>query len=329
MLKPSELTATNVLGSWVCGRVVLVDEQQFSENQGNIQSKGAQKGSKGKAGQSSNKVEIHLLGAPCPREVLLLDAWSTATEPVKRLCSLGVLVRVTGAKWMPMGKSAAYTTSRLRYFLRVVAPLGTNTRIEVVDEFPWPQPPTLHPLVTIETLTKFTGAAQVCVAALVAEQPGVKSVATKHGETNVCNAKLQHTNHVVRVSFWRELASSLAGFGEGSAVLITRASVRKHADAGWELHGNDRTQVLPCPPELESSLRAQTPELNGGGATQLTDVPESKDYETCSATPMSLSCVAATLVPGVRRNLEGAYVRMFFGQSSSVKRVTCYGMPVV
>ena len=67
----------------------------------------------------------------------------------------------------------AYSTSRLHYHLRLKGTLGLNVQATRLTEDPWVDIPLLHPLVPLEALDRVKDRQQICVAAIIVDQPGV------------------------------------------------------------------------------------------------------------------------------------------------------------
>jgi RNA polymerase subunit RPABC4/transcription elongation factor Spt4 len=190
--------------------------------------------------------------------------------------------------------------------LRVVGPVGTNTRVEpLAAEGVFATIPKHHPFADVEAMQRVTDDLQVCLVAVVAHQPGAVSRTTPFGESIVCNAQLRCKNTTIRASFWRTAAQTMADFAQGSAVAIYQGLVKKIGVDQWELRGTQSTRIEKCPPEAEALLRSST-DLTQTPVQVLTR-PGTVDYNTTECTPSCIGSLASLIVPSAMRTLEGVF----------------------
>ena len=311
LLSPTEYSGDPT--TCVCGRVVIRrgpfdinrrEDGRASGKKGNPGHCGKGKGGK-RAEGPLRKMEFHLQGGATGATVLYVDAWGAAAEEVARTMSEGVVYRISGGK--VINQSPQYSTSRLSYFLRVVAPVGVNTVIQEVTVSPWNALPLHHPFVDLASLGKVQGSLQLCMLGIITLQPGVVERDTPYGRSGVCNAVIKRGSHDIRCAFWRENGENLARFGVGREVALLQVTVKKVSDGSWEVGASDATQVIPCPADLVESLRRETDTSDTAApATSLTR-RQTVDYDTAPAQTSTVSGLFSVIVPQVMRELPGIF----------------------
>jgi len=231
----------------------------------------------------------------------------------------GSVVAITNAKVIP--QPPKYSTSPLRYFLRVQGPLNLGTKIEILEPppTPWDALPQHHPFVTLADLKHVEESATVCLLGVVAAQPGCVTRQTPYGEAAVCNATLRLETTTIRCSFWRKQAEMLASFPVGACVALYMVRVVKTENSDWEVRANESTFVEACPVDLVQTIQCNT-DLQQAAEQALTRLARAVDYATVPAKPAGVSSLTALLVPGYPRKLEGV---------SEVHSVTILGMSPV
>ena len=129
--------------------------------------------------------------------------------------------------------------------------------IAKVETLPWSLPPTTHPLVPLVSLSRVRDRQQICVAAVVVENPGSSERLTSNGTASVCNATIQEGMTRVRCAFWRDMADKLASVAVNTCILLYQVLVSKKPGdtASWELGSWRGTQILPCPDELAEQVK--------------------------------------------------------------------------
>ena len=201
-------------------------------------------------------------------------------------------------------KSApTYSTSRLDYFLRMIVPIGINTKIELYDASPWRELPLHHPFSTIANLAKVSHAGRYCLLGVVTHQPGLISRDTKFGAGLVCNATLKQGDHDIRCGFWRDQGQALSQYAVGEPVALMQVTVYQGTH-GWEVAATEATRVVPCPESLREGL-LNTTEVGAAG-TSLTQVARI-DYDAVKPIPATLSGLTSVIQPRVVRDLTGVY----------------------
>ena len=285
----------------------LRDASQQSSQSAKTGSKGG-KGKKSKTGRKDNgteplmKFEFHLLGGDGLDEVLYAEAWGDVAEQAARVMKDGKVYRIANAKMET--KAPLYSTSRLRYFLRIEGPIGIKTIIEEVKEGPFLNVPMHHPITSIDKLNKIGSTMRVCLAGLIFYQPGAVTRDTQHGQAGVCNAVIKQGNHQLRCSFWRNYADDLSAQPVDTAVVLMHVTVKKVKADSWEAHATESTQIIPCPEDVETALRASTEMTRPGISLTATT---SINYDTVPVTPYTLSALGACIVPQQCRDLTGVY----------------------
>ena len=157
-----------------------------------------------------------------------------------------------------------YSTSRLRYYMRILPPLGLKTTIQECTSDAYADLPLYHPFVDFSSLDRVQDTLQVCVLGIATHQPGYVERETLHGHSGVCTAVLRQGLHEIRCSFWRQQGETLATFQEGQELALLQVTV-KAREGSWELHASEATQIMPCPPALLETLRASNDTANEAG----------------------------------------------------------------
>jgi hypothetical protein len=260
LLKPSEYQGAQ--GTAVAGRIVICSTQEV-ESRSKTSSPAAPskgKGGKGKAGKatltsSSAKIELHLSGTESASEVLYVEAWGELAQQVQKKCQVGDLVTISGGTIISAAQQ--YSTSKLHYHLRLKGVWGVQVIIAKVETLPWSLPPTTHPLVPLVSLSRVRDRQQICVAAVVVENPGSSERLTSNGTASVCNAIIQEGMTRVRCAFCRDMADKLASVAVNTCILLYQVLVSKKPGdtASWELGSWRGTQILPCPDELAEHVK--------------------------------------------------------------------------
>ena len=180
-----------------------------------------------------------------------LDAWATQLAAKFKE---GDLIAIAGGT--VISASQPYSTSKLLYYLRLKGTLGIQVQIANVDKVPWNLPGFLHPLVPLASLARVRDRQQICVAAVVVENPGSVERQASNGMASVCNAIVQAGNVRVRCAFWREHAEKLAAVELNSAILLYQVLVskRKQDQDSWELSSWRGTQIVSCPQDHADKL---------------------------------------------------------------------------
>ena len=256
LLKPSEYQGAQ--GTAVAGRIVICNMQEV-ESRSKTSSPAAPskgKGGKGKAGKatltsSSAKIELHLSGTESASEVLYVEAWGELAQQVQKKCQVGDLVTISGGTISSAAQQ--YSTSKLHYHLRLKGVWGVQVIIAKVETLPWSLPPKTHPLVPLVSLSRVRDRQQICVAAVVVENPGSSERLTSNG----CNAIIQEGMTRVRCAFCRDMADKLASVAVNTCILLYQVLVSKKPGdtASWELGSWRGTQILPCPDELAEQVK--------------------------------------------------------------------------
>ena len=137
-----------------------------------------------------------------PTEVLYIEAWGEIGDKLLQLCQVGDLVAIQGGT--VQAAPATFSTSRLHYHLRLKGTLGITVLATKLTEAPWADVPDLHPLVPLRALSRVKDRQQICVAAVIIDNPGAIKRQTKEKMAMVCNAIIQQGNTKVReLSSWR------------------------------------------------------------------------------------------------------------------------------
>ena len=317
LMPPSEFSGDG----WLTGRVVLLRMVNLPERDlphgGKAGSKN--KGVKGKGAQSQEgdktkdktKCELHLLGGTTMGEVVFIEAWGdgatalhTSAEQAQREEKLLALANVK-----IINQYNKYSTSRLSWYVRVIAPVGIRSKVELVTaDGRWAQLPKHHPWLDIANIRKVQSDVQHCIKGVVQHQPGKKNQDTKFGQAEVCNAILTADGKSIRCGFWRQHADKLAAFAEGDAIALYQVNVVPvdvKGTSSWEIRATEATLVTPCPAEFAESLHASVA-ANTGPLDALT-APITKDFDTAAASLASLGALAAVMVPSELRSLDGVY----------------------
>ena len=142
-LTPSEYAGD--AGTCVVGRAVILRGPFKLEKRANgddaTATPKAGKGKKGGKGKNkvpqemSQKAEVHFLGGKTLGEVLYMDGWADGATQLIASVKEGSVYRIYGAR--KIDSAPTYSTSRLDYHLRVIAPIGLKTRIELYEASPW------------------------------------------------------------------------------------------------------------------------------------------------------------------------------------------------
>ena len=174
LVAPSEYTGEG----WLTGRVVLlrvVDLALVGSRDGGSQTqagRGKGKG-KGKAPREGErlKCEVHLLGGKTRGEVVFCEAWGEAAGRLHTLAKSceteGKLLSLSNVKIVRQYNQ--YSTSRLPYYVRLVAPKGQAEMVE--PEGRWVGIPAHHPFLDIEKMTKVESNQQHCVVGARCQTP--------------------------------------------------------------------------------------------------------------------------------------------------------------
>ena len=210
--------------------------------------------------------------------------------PLAALAVRGRLITIANPKVVE--QRPKFSTSSLRYFLRVKGPLNlAGTRIEEMVEpvEPWSVIPVHHPFVDVRHLDRVDDTATICMLAVVAKQPGRVERMSSYGSANVCNAVVRQHDTTIRCAFWRDSGDKLAEFEEGACIAMYQIRVLKIAEGEWELRATESTSIEQCPAELKDRVATDT---------NLTQAP------TQSLTRgMHRSASRTFCVPGARRRL--------------------------
>jgi hypothetical protein len=300
VLPPSEYTGEP--NTAVGGRVVL--RRKYVLRSDSTKGKGKGKGKKGKTESNNNKCEVHLLGGKGVSEVLFIEAWGNGADALFALAEQGKLVKIQNAKIVP--QRPQYSTSKLQYFLRMQNPGGAASLVlELTSEGRWAEIPMHHPFVDVAAMRKVPENLQCCVLARIAHQPGAQLRQSMYGEGLVCNAIMRVKEATIRASFWRAAAETLANYAVGSNVALYQVTVKKVGTDDWELRANQSTRIDGCPTDLEESLMQST-NLETEATESLTQVHEI-DYATVISNPSNVGSLAALLLPGHVRDLNGVF----------------------
>ena len=254
-LKPSEYRGDK--NTAVAGRIVILNQQELPTKQTG-QGLGQPKGKKGKGAsttqpQTVRKVEAHLAATTSPTEVLYIEAWGEIGDKLMQLCQVGDVVAIQGGTVQSV--PAVYSTSKLHYHLRLKGTLGLNVVATKLTEHPWPDVPDVHPLVPLKTLSRVKDRQQICVAAVIIDNPGAIERQTKEKMAPVCNAIVQQGTTKVRCSFWHEHAEALAEVAVNEPVLLYQVLVTKRkTEESWELQSWRGTSIRDCPPAMAELL---------------------------------------------------------------------------
>ena len=235
-------------GTAVAGRVVLMRRTQV-QSKSSTSGKGG--GRKGKAASTASgsieKCEVHLLGGTGMSDVVFLEAWGPDAASLAAVAVRGRLVTIANPR--VMDQRPKYSTSPLRYFLRVKGVLNlTGTRIaEMTDPCePWSVIPTHHPFVDVCDLDRVDDTVTICLLAVIVKQPGQVERTTTYGTACVCNAMVRQQDCTIGCAFWRDHAAQLAAFEQGAYVAMYQVRVLKKADGEWELRATESTTIEAC-----------------------------------------------------------------------------------
>ena len=306
LLPPSEYEGE--MGTAVAGRVVLMRRTQVSPK-GSPSGKGG--GKKGAAGSTAkgpvDKCEVHVLGGTGMSDVVYLDAWGPDAASLEALAVRGRLITIANPKVVE--QRPKYSTSPLRYFLRVKGPLNlTGTRIQAMADpaEPWSVIPMFHPFVDVCDLDRVDDTVTICMLAVVAKQPGKVERTSTYGSANVCNAEVRQRDTTIRCAFWRGHADQLAEFEEGACVALYQVRVLKIAEGEWELRATESTSIEQCPTELQDRVTTDT-NLTQAPTQSLTRAVKGVDYERTRAVPTCVGALLSLLVADTPRTMEGVW----------------------
>ena len=257
---------------------------------------------KGKAQQAAStpKTEAHFLGGPTASDILYVEAWAEAAGDFANAVRLGGVYCISGGEIV--SAAPQYSTSCLHYYIKVKPPLGLATRITETSEKPWADLPTVHPFTSVESLGRAPDHHQVCLVAVVAEQPGVKQRDTRFGPSQVCNAVLRQGTSSIRCSFWKERAEALSKWAVGEAIALMQVRIQRDGDS-YSVYGTEGTAILPCPASLKSEVTSAT-DL---GQTAACLTRTGFDYDSAQCKPATLSILSGLIVHGAPRALTGVY----------------------
>ena len=314
-LRPSEYSGE--VGTCVCGRAVIQRgpftleqrrDDQAAQQKGSTGGKGKSKGKKdkGKKGKDKQqeeqlKMEVHLLGGQGLDEVLFLDGWADAATQMGQTFKDKHVYRICGAR--KIDETPKYSTSTLPYFLRIVPPIGVNTKIEEYTASPWAELPMHHPFTKIGSLGNNQATLRRCLLGVVSHQPGNVARETRYGPGRVCNAVIKQDDHLIRCGFWRAHGEALAQFPVGEAIALYQVLIY-YQNGSWEVAATESTEITPCPADLLASL-TQTTDVGADGISLTQAV--SIDYDTAHTRPATLSGLASVIRPSQVRTLHGIF----------------------
>ena len=258
ILKPSEYQGA--AGTAVAGRIVIFALQEVEsrarERAAAAPSRGkGGRGAKGKTDATSTaKLEMHISGTDSTAEVLYVEAWAEMATQLYAKFKEGDLITIAGGT--VISAAQPYSTSKLLYYLRLKGTLGIQVQIAKVDTVPWTPPGLLHPLVPLRSLERVRDRQQICVAAVLVENPGSVERQTSNGMASVCNAIVQEGDIRVRCGFWREHAEKLAAVVQNTCIVLYQVLVskRKQDQDSWELGSWRGTQIVSCPQDHADRL---------------------------------------------------------------------------
>ena len=313
-LRPSEYEGQ--AATCVYGRVVLRRGPFPIDRSGDVRPSVGEPKGRGKAGGKSKrggrgvapatadgsvKAEVHFLGGDSVDEILFMEGWADAAQQLLANVERGRVYRICGAK--KIDSAPRYSTSRLSYFLRVIPPIGVNTRIEVWEGSPTVDIPLHHPFTDFAKLQKVETSLRVSLIGVVSLQPGCTERQTKYGPGRVCNAVLKYGDHLIRCGFWREMGAELAKYAVGSKVALHQVNVY-YKNNGWQVASTEATQIEECPAELKQVLERNT-DLAAAGIA-LTTVAHT-DWNTVKTKPATMSGLSSVIVQNEPRQLEGVF----------------------
>ena len=307
VLSPSEFEGE--VGTAVAGRVVLARRSTVQQRQQQGKGKGKKAGG-GKEGKGETvKCELHVLGGSTMADMLFVDAWGDDAVNLHKIAERGRIIKIVNPR--VIDQRPQYSSSPLRYFLRVKAPLNnlTGTRVEVMTQppEPWSTIPQNHPFVEIADLERVDDNATLCVLVVVVAQPGKVSRMSSYGAADVCNAVVRQKATTIRCAFWRRNADALSEFPVGTCVAMYQVRVVKVADSDWELRATESTVVERCPSDLEERVRGET-NLEEEASQALTrSVHGAKDYDSCSASPACVGSMMSLLMTDAPRTMDGVW----------------------
>lgn len=258
ILKPSEYQGA--AGTAVAGRIVIFALQEVESR---ARERAAAAPSRGKGGRgakgktdatSTTKLEMHISGTDSTAEVLYVEAWAEMATQLYAKFKQGDLITIAGGT--VISAAQPYSTSKLLYYLRLKGTLGIQVQIAKVDTVPWTAPGLLHPLVPLRSLERVRDRQQICVAAVMVENPGSVERQTSNGMASVCNAIVQEGDIRVRCGFWREHAEKLAAVVQNTCIVLYQVLVskRKQDQDSWELGSWRGTQIMSCPQDHADRL---------------------------------------------------------------------------
>ena len=304
-LAPSDYEGES--GTAVIGRVVLSRMQQLTPREQKGKGKGG-KNSSGKNGGKSatSKCELHVLGGDTLADMVYLEALADDAVALMNIAKRGSVIAITNAR--VIASPPKFSTSPLRYYLRVQGPLNLQTKVEILQHppSPWDELPQHHPFVTVADLKHVEDHATVCLLGVVAAQPGIITRMTPYGEAAVCNATFRLETTTVRLSFWRKRAEMLSTHDVGSVVALYMVRVVKTDNSDWEVRAIESTLVEACPADLVETIQGNT-DLQQAAEEVLTRPGRTVDYATTGATPACVSSLMALMVAGYPRKLEGVF----------------------
>ena len=305
VLSPSEFEGE--VGTAVAGRVVLARRVAVRQQQGKGKGKKTGGGKEGKG--ETVKCELHVLGGSTMADMLFVDAWGDAAETLHNIAQRGKVIKIVNPRVIE--QRPQYSTSPLRYFLRVKAPLNnvTGTRVDVMTEppEPWSTIPQNHPFVEIADLERVDDNATLCVLVVIVAQPGKVSRVSSYGAADVCNAVVRQKATSIRCAFWRKNAEALSEFEVGSCVAMYQVRVVKVGESDWELRATESTVIERCPEDLEERVRGETNLAEVASQSLTRSVHGGKDYDSCSACPGCVGSMMSLLMTDVPREMDDVW----------------------
>ena len=245
-------------------------------------------------------------------DMVFLDAWGDDAARLASIAQRGALIKITNPK--VVDQRPQYSTSPLRYFLRIQGPLNTlnRTRVEVMSEPgpPWSLIPMYHPFVDISNLERVEDNATLCVLVVVVAQPGKVSRVSQYGAAEVCNAVVRQKETTIRCAFWRKQADVLSSYPEGTCLAMYQVRVVKVEEGEWELRASESTAIEECPAELADRVRGET-DLSQAATQALTRASHASgarvDYARAAATPACVGALMSLLVAECPRTIDGVW----------------------
>ena len=284
--------------SCVVGRLVLLRGPFQIERKKTAGGRGKGKGAQCTA---TLKTEAHFLGGPTVSDLLYVEAWGEAATDFAKAVRIGGVYCISGGD--VVSAAPQYSTSRLHYYMKVKAPLGIATRVTETSDKPWTDLPTTHPFTSVESLGRVPDNHQVCLVAVVAEQPGVKQRDTRFGPSQVCNAVLRQGTTSIRCSFWKAHAEALAEWALGETIALMQVRVQKDENS-YSVTATEATTIMRCPESVKEEVTSATDLAQD--AQCLTQHAQT-DYDTVRCKPATLSILAGLIVHDTPRTLAGVY----------------------